>query len=48
MSAEERAAQARSRQIEKNLKVDGDEAKKIIKLLLLGEYYGGQCDQSWG
>lgn len=38
MSAEERAAQARSKQIEKNLKEDGIQAAKDIKLLLLGEY----------
>ena len=36
MSAEERAAQARSKQIEKNLKEDGIQAAKDIKLLLLG------------
>ncbi|CAH1393691.1 unnamed protein product [Nezara viridula] len=38
MSAEERAALARSKQIEKNLKEDGIQAAKDIKLLLLGEY----------
>ncbi len=38
MSAEERAALARSRQIEKNLKEDGLQAAKDIKLLLLGKY----------
>ena len=37
MSAEERAAQARSKQIEKNLKEDGLQAAKDIKLLLLGK-----------
>lgn len=36
MSAEERAALERSRQIEKNLKEDGLQAAKDIKLLLLG------------
>lgn len=36
-SAEERAALARSKQIEKNLKEDGIQAAKDIKLLLLGE-----------
>ena len=36
-SAEERAAQARSRLIERNLKEDGLQAAKDIKLLLLGE-----------
>lgn len=41
MSAEERAAQARSKQIEKNLKEDGLQAAKDIKLLLLGEYPRG-------
>lgn len=35
-SAEERAAIARSKQIEKNLKEDGIQAAKDIKLLLLG------------
>lgn len=40
MSAEERAALARSKQIEKNLKEDGIQAAKDIKLLLLGEW----CD----
>lgn len=35
-SAEERAAIARSKQIEKNLKEDGMQAAKDIKLLLLG------------
>ena len=37
MSAEERASRARSKQIEKNLKEDGIQAAKDIKLLLLGE-----------
>ena len=36
MSAEERASRARSKQIEKNLKEDGIQAAKDIKLLLLG------------
>ena len=36
MSAEERAAVARSKLIEKNLKEDGIQAAKDIKLLLLG------------
>lgn len=35
-SAEERAAAARSRLIERNLKEDGLQAAKDIKLLLLG------------
>ncbi|KPJ05823.1 Guanine nucleotide-binding protein G(o) subunit alpha [Papilio xuthus] len=39
-SAEERAALARSKQIEKNLKEDGIQAAKDIKLLLLGN---GAC-----
>lgn len=39
MSAEERAALARSKQIEKNLKEDGIQAAKDIKLLLLGKFY---------
>jgi guanine nucleotide-binding protein G(o) subunit alpha len=38
MSAEERASRARSKQIEKNLKEDGIQAAKDIKLLLLGEW----------
>ena len=37
-SAEERAALLRSKQIEKNLKEDGLQAAKDIKLLLLGNY----------
>lgn len=37
MSAEERAALARSKMIEKNLKEDGLQAAKDIKLLLLGK-----------
>ena len=37
MSAEERASRARSKQIEKNLKEDGVQAAKDIKLLLLGK-----------
>jgi hypothetical protein len=36
-SAEERAALLRSKQIEKNLKEDGLQAAKDIKLLLLGK-----------
>ena len=36
MSAEERQAMERSKQIEKNLKEDGIQAAKDIKLLLLG------------
>lgn len=37
MSAEEREAMERSKQIEKHLKEDGIQAAKDIKLLLLGE-----------
>ena len=37
MSAEERASRARRKQIEKNLKEDGIQAAKDIKLLLLGK-----------
>ena len=37
ISAEDRAALARSKQIEKHLKEDGLQAAKDIKLLLLGE-----------
>ena len=39
MSQEERAALERSRMIEKNLKEDGMQAAKDIKLLLLGTNY---------
>lgn len=39
-SAEERAAAARSRLIERNLKEDGIQAAKDIKLLLLGKFCG--------
>ncbi|VVD04008.1 unnamed protein product [Leptidea sinapis] len=41
-SAEERAAIARSKQIEKNLKEDGIQAAKDIKLLLLGAGESGK------
>ena len=37
-SAEDRAAIARSKQIERNLKEDGLQAAKDIKLLLLGMF----------
>lgn len=37
MSAEERAAAARTRLIDHNLKMDGLKAKRDVKLLLLGE-----------
>ncbi|CAB3372197.1 Hypothetical predicted protein [Cloeon dipterum] len=42
LSAEERAALARSKQIEKNLKEDGIQAAKDIKLLLLGAGESGK------
>ncbi|XP_037077914.1 guanine nucleotide-binding protein G(o) subunit alpha-like [Pollicipes pollicipes] len=42
LSAEERAAMARSKQIEKNLKEDGMQAAKDIKLLLLGAGESGK------
>ncbi|KAG9510965.1 E3 ubiquitin-protein ligase HECW2, partial [Fragariocoptes setiger] len=42
MSAEERAALARSKQIEKNLKEDGIQAARDIKLLLLGAGESGK------
>ena len=48
MSAEERAALARSKQIEKNLKEDGIQAAKDIKLLLLGEQIYGIQNNSIG
>ena len=38
LSADERAAMARSKLIEKNLKEDGLQAAKDIKLLLLGKF----------
>lgn len=38
-SAEERAAAAHSRLIERNLKEDGIQAAKDIKLLLLGKHF---------
>lgn len=55
-SAEERAAAARSRLIERNLKEDGIQAAKEIKLLLLGESrewlglcsVGGRMSRGWG
>lgn len=43
-SAEERAAAARSRLIERNLKEDGIQAAKDIKLLLLGELNNNDDD----
>lgn len=54
-SAEERAAAARSRLIERNLKEDGIQAAKEIKLLLLGESgdclglssMGGRMNRGW-
>ncbi|VDO18276.1 unnamed protein product [Brugia timori] len=42
MSQEERAALERSRMIEKNLKEDGLQAAKDIKLLLLGAGESGK------
>lgn len=42
-SAEERAAAARSRLIERNLKEDGIQAAKDIKLLLLGKILWYYC-----
>ena len=42
MSAEERAALAWSRQIQRNLKEDGIQAAKDIKLLLLGAGKSGK------
>lgn len=41
MSAEERAAAARTRLIDHNLKMDGLKAKRDVKLLLLGEWGDG-------
>lgn len=42
MSAEERAALERSKAIEKNLKEDGLQAAKDIKLLLLGKGFSSE------
>ncbi|XP_013787454.2 guanine nucleotide-binding protein G(o) subunit alpha-like [Limulus polyphemus] len=42
MSAEERAALTRSKQIEKNIREDGVQAAKDIKLLLLGAGESGK------
>ena len=47
MSAEERAALERSKQIEKNLKEDGIQAAKDIKLLLLGRVGVVQAFAIW-
>ena len=44
MSAEERAALERSKAIEKNLKEDGIQAAKDIKLLLLGKTFFFFCN----
>lgn len=44
-SAEERAAAARSKLIERNLKEDGIQAAKDIKLLLLGKIMGPAAAQ---
>ena len=44
MSAEERASRARSKMIEKNLKEDGIQAAKDIKLLLLGKTFHQECN----
>lgn len=38
LSAEERAAIARSKAIEKNLKLEGARAERDVKLLLLGMF----------
>ena len=45
MSAEERASRARSKMIEKNLKEDGIQAAKDIKLLLLGKTFRQECEE---
>lgn len=37
MSAEDRAARARNKEIEKKMKEDANEAAKDVKLLLLGK-----------
>lgn len=42
-STEDKAAKARSKLIEKNLKEDGIQAAKDIKLLLLGKLGRGLC-----
>lgn len=38
VSAEERAAIARTKQIDQTLKEEGQKAKRDVKLLLLGKY----------
>lgn len=49
MSQEERAAMMKTKEIEKQLKEDGDQAAKDIKLLLLGEWGRqlGDLSSSW-
>ena len=43
LSAEERAAIARSKAIEKNLKLEGARAERDVKLLLLGMLNNSIC-----
>lgn len=43
LSAEERAAIARSKAIEKNLKLEGARAERDVKLLLLGMFNNSTC-----
>lgn len=43
LSAEERAAIARSKAIEKNLKLEGARAERDVKLLLLGTVHSSIC-----
>jgi len=43
LSAEERAAIARSKAIEKNLKLEGARAERDVKLLLLGMDNNSTC-----
>ena len=42
MSAEDRAARARNKEIERKMKEDANEAAKDVKLLLLGEWHCGR------
>ena len=39
VSADDKAAQERSKQIDKSLRADGEKAAREVKLLLLGKLY---------